>query len=66
MDQRVTSLERAFQLARSGKFSTLGDVIASLHRDGYSAGQIEGPVLRRQLKGLIDEARREPPLAPGK
>jgi len=32
----------------------------SLDRDGYSASQIQGPVLRRQLRGLIDAARQEP------
>ena len=36
----------------------------SLDRDGYSASQIQGPVLRRQLRGLIDAAR-QPLLAPG-
>jgi hypothetical protein len=57
MDQRMTALERAFQLARSGRFAGLTDIIALLKRDGYSAGQIEGPLLKRQLADLIKAAR---------
>jgi hypothetical protein len=53
----MTALERAFQLARSGSVAGLTDIIRSLERDGYSAGQIEGPLLRRQLTDLIKAAR---------
>jgi hypothetical protein len=63
MDDKITALERAFQLARSGRLSRIEDIIASLDRDGYSVSQIQGPVLRRQLRALI-EAARQPPLAP--
>ena len=57
MNQRMTALERAFQLARSGHVSTVSEIEVSLSRDGYSANQLEGPSLRRQLIGLI-RARR--------
>ena len=57
MNQRMTALERAFQLARSGQVSTVSDIKVSLSRDGYSADQLNGPSLRRQLTGLI-RARR--------
>ncbi len=57
MNQRMTALERAFQLARSGQVSTVSEIAVSLSRDGYSANQLEGPSLRRQLIGLI-RARR--------
>jgi hypothetical protein len=57
MDQRMTALERAFQLAKSGRVAGLTDIIASLKRDGYSAIQIEGPLLKRQLADLIKAAR---------
>jgi hypothetical protein len=57
MDQRMTALERAFQLARSGRVAGLTDIITSLKRDGYSTSQIEGPLLKRQLAGLIKAAR---------
>jgi hypothetical protein len=57
MDQRMTALERAFQLARSASVAGLTEIIRSLERDGYSATQIEGPLLRRQLTDLIKAAR---------
>jgi hypothetical protein len=57
MDQRMTALERAFQLARSGRVAALTDIITSLKRDGYSASQIEGPLLKRQLADLIKATR---------
>lgn len=56
----MTALERAFQLARSGRVAGLPDIISSLKRDGYSTNQIEGPVLKRQLAELIKAARKEP------
>ena len=58
MDYRVTTLERAFQLARSGRFSQVEDIIGG---EGYSVSQIGGPVLKRQLRGLIAAARQQPP-----
>jgi hypothetical protein len=57
---RMTTMERAFHLARSGKFTTITEVLTSLDREGYSAGQIQGPLLRRQLTDLIKAARPEP------
>jgi len=33
----MTVLERAFQLARSGRVAGLMDIITSLKREGYSA-----------------------------
>jgi hypothetical protein len=58
MDQRMTALERAFQLARSGRVTGLAEIVAALKRDGYSASQIEGPLLKRQLAYLIKAARK--------
>jgi hypothetical protein len=57
MDQRMTALERAFQLARSGRAAGLTDIITSLKSDGYSVSQIEGPLLKRQLADLVKAAR---------
>ena len=53
----MTALQRAFQLARSGEVAALPEIVAALKGEGYSAVQIEGPSLRRQLTGLIDTAR---------
>jgi hypothetical protein len=58
--QRMTTMERAFHLARSGRFTTLTGVVATLDREGYSASQIQGPLLKRQITGLIKTARPEP------
>jgi hypothetical protein len=57
--QRMTSMERAFHLARSGRFTTLTEMVTTLDREGYSANQIQGPLLKRQLTGLIKAARPE-------
>ena len=58
MHQRMTSMERAFDLARSGRFTSLNEVMTSLNREGYSADQIQGPFQKRQLTDLIKTARR--------
>jgi hypothetical protein len=58
MDQRMTALERAFQLARSGSAASLTEIVSSLNREGYSGNQIEGRVLKRQLADLIKAARK--------
>ena len=59
MHQRMITTERAFHLAQSGRFTRLTEVL-TLDREGYSASQIQGPLLKRQLTGLIKAARREP------
>jgi len=58
--RRMTTMERAFHLARSGRFTRLTEVVTTLYREGYSASQIQGPLLKRQLTGLIKAARPEP------
>ena len=54
----MTAVERAFQLARSGRVAGLAEIATSLNREGYYANQIEGPVLKRQLAALIKAARK--------
>ena len=58
MDQKMTALERAFQLARSGNVASLTEIVSSLNREGYSGNQVEGRVLKRQLADLIKAARK--------
>jgi hypothetical protein len=58
MDQKMSALERAFQLAKSGEVAGLTEITTSLNREGYSASQIEGPLLKRQLANLIKAARK--------
>src|SRR5271155_833054 len=57
MDHKVSALERAFQLARSGQAATIADIKKRLKREGYEekAGD-GGPSLAGQLRKLISEA----------
>ena len=60
MDHRMTAVERAFQLARSGQVAVFSEIVNALRREGYYVDQIEGPALRRQLTSLIKTARQYP------
>ena len=59
MSSQPTSLERAFELARSGQFSSLEAIRLQLNREGLNPRTVVGPVLRRQLRDLICEAHPE-------
>ena len=48
------------RVARCGRFTNLAEVVKTLDREGYSASQIQGPLLKRQLTNLIEAARRRP------
>lgn len=52
----MTSLERAFVLARSGDFTTLKQIARRLDYEGLDGDQLEGAALRRQLQCLIELA----------
>ena len=54
MDTRKTALERAFELASSGKCLNVTDIALRLKGEGYSIEQIEGPMLKKQLYALIE------------
>ncbi len=56
MEFKKTSLERAFELARSGKCLTIRDIAIQLHAEKYDISHLEGPALRKQLAELIEEA----------
>jgi hypothetical protein len=57
MSDRPTALERAFQLARSGRPSTVDDIKKTLNSEGYFSDQIQGKALSNQLRALIQAAR---------
>ena len=57
MDTQKTTLERAFDMARTGRDERLSDLIARLNREGYDGRQVQGPILKRQLSNLIKEAK---------
>lgn len=52
MQNGVSEVERAFQLARSGTVSTLDDIRRALRREGYKADALQGPLLYSQLRAI--------------
>jgi hypothetical protein len=59
MDPKVSALERAFQLARSGQVANIDDIKKQLKLEGYevSAAAYVGLSIRSQLRALIKAAR---------
>ena len=53
MNSRQTALERAFELAVSGRFLLVKDIRTQLKVEGYQPDQIEGRALTRQLKEIM-------------
>jgi hypothetical protein len=57
MDNGSTSpLERAFQLAKSGKYATVDEIKTQLGKEGYASSQVTGRQLTQQLRALIATA----------
>lgn len=56
MEIRVSQLERAFELARSGRCTTVADIKRKLREEGYQDDQVEGPLLFGQLNSLMKSA----------
>ena len=52
MTDRITTLERAFELARSGDCASISEVREKLAAEGYSLQQLTGPTLLKQLRTL--------------
>jgi hypothetical protein len=59
-DNRPTLMERAYQLARSGKVSGPAEIKDQLSAEGYSdvIAHISGPTLLADLRRLCDAAGR--------
>ncbi|SDH21767.1 hypothetical protein [Pelagibacterium luteolum] len=55
MDHNITALERAFELAKSGRYQTNSEIKKVLKSEGYSTAQVTGTVLMRQLRELMAE-----------
>jgi hypothetical protein len=60
MDQGMSALERAFQLAKSGNYTSVADIKKRLVEEHYSVAQITGGALAKQLGALIKAARDRP------
>ena len=58
MEVRKTALERAFELARSGRCLDISDVKKHLQSERYDVKQIEGRALKKQLLVLMEKAKR--------
>lgn len=58
---RSTTPHSIRYIAQSGQCSSIGDIRNALRLEGFSAAQIEGPLLRKQLRKLISEALTKPP-----
>ena len=56
MRSDLTALERAFDLARSGKCHNVMEIALKLKSEGYSLQHLEGPTLQKQLRDLIEVA----------
>ena len=57
MEANKSCLERAFEIARSGRAPNLLYLLNQLKSEGYSPGQVYGPVLKKQLSDLIEKAK---------
>jgi hypothetical protein len=59
MTIRPSTIERAFQLAKSGEYADVGAIRQQLTKEGLPdpEGQISGPTLLRQLRQLCANAR---------
>lgn len=55
---RVPTVERAYQLARSGEYTNVAELKAKLKAESYgdADAQLAGPFIRRQLTKLCNEA----------
>jgi len=59
MKPNVNTLERAFELARSGQFDSIEQIKVRLHQEGYSRALVAGKYLSAQLRQLILQAHPE-------
>ncbi len=59
MEPNKTALERAFELAKSGTVSSVGQLKDKIRAEGYDPDQINGSELYRQLRGIIAQALKE-------
>jgi len=56
MENKTTPIERAFELAKSGQFSSVSDIKAHLARERFDTDQLTGRTLMTQLKELMKAA----------
>lgn len=64
MKPKLTALERAFQLARTGQYASVGRLKLQLKDEGYSSDQFEERALQLQLTQIIRRAIRKHQISP--
>lgn len=65
MQEKPTTIERAFDLARSGKFATVTSIRKQLRMEGHQEKtQLQGRALYSQLRSLILAQKRPDALPP--
>lgn len=59
MTYRLTTIERAYQLAESGECANVGEIKRRLNAEGYSdvQGQLYGSTITTALRKRCDDAR---------
>lgn len=57
MNTNKTALERAFELAKSGKYANVSDIKNALLAERYSTEKVTGASLSKQLRDLIASSR---------
>ena len=66
MSLKPTTIERAFELARSGRVANIEEIRVILKSEGYNVAKLSGPLLLRQLRlGIYDAALRQSAMLPG-
>lgn len=60
-----STLERAFELARSGEYANASEIRSQLKRERHDQveAHLQGPAISRQLRLLCEEACRSRPVA---
>lgn len=55
-------IERALELAATGQYARIDQIERKLNAEGYTnvVSHLDGPVLRRQLREVSQQARGEP------
>ena len=57
MDPKKSALERAFEIAASGKAASVNDIRRTMECEGYFCDQLTGSALLAQLRALIEKAK---------
>jgi hypothetical protein len=63
MNYPPSTLERAFELARSGEYAGVPEIRVQLKKERFESveAHLAGPSITRQLKALCEEAQRARP-----